>query len=262
MILSDDVSHLEMAHPHAGHRLSKGLHRDLDEGQMPMVAHKITSGLHKRLMHIRRNAGVRVTEYLQNLESRVLIFIEGKPSVHVEELYAALVGDDPSLTKVELVDLVRQLANHGEVILEDEPPRVNSFLEYLKHWERNLSLLGSMAISFAAILGAYTLSSDSPVVVIRWVFGTMFVLFIPGYVAIQALFPRTADLTSIERFVLGAILSLGLVPSVALVLNYTPWGIKFIPVLISLTLITAGCVFIALIRQYNLCKYPARYLHL
>jgi hypothetical protein len=196
------------------------------------------------------------------LDSQVLIFIEGRASVDVEELHGALCRVNPALTKTELVDTVWRLANRGKIRLEDKPPLVKSFADYLTHWERNLLLIGSLALSYATVLVAYTISHDSPVVAIRWVLGIMFVLFIPGYVALEALFPRSADLTSIERLSLGVVLSIGLVPVVSLLLNYTPLGIKFTPVLISLTLVTTGCAIIALIRQYNVCKYPDRYSHL
>src|SRR5712692_254107 len=97
-----------------------------------------------------------------------------------------------------------------------------------------------IAIWLAAIvlLVAILLIPNSPV---RVVLGLPFVLFFPGYVLIAALYPRTNDLDGIERLALSLGLSLAVVPLVGLVLNYTPWGIRLTPILVSLALFIAVC---------------------
>jgi uncharacterized membrane protein len=58
-----------------------------------------------------------------------------------------------------------------------------------------------------------------------WIlFGLPFVLFVPGYVLIAALFPRADDLDWIERIALSFGLSIAVVPLIGLGLNYTPGG--------------------------------------
>lgn len=47
----------------------------------------------------------------------------------------------------------------------------------------------------------------------------MFVLFIPKYVTVEALFPRGRELDLIERFPLSVGLSMAFVPLVGLLLN-------------------------------------------
>ena len=42
-----------------------------------------------------------------------------------------------------------------------------------------------------------------------------------------------------------------MVPLVGLLLNYTPWGIRLTPIVISLTVLTVGLAVIALARQYR-----------
>lgn len=61
-----------------------------------------------------------------------------------------------------------------------------------------------------------------------------FVLFFPGYILIAALFPAKGRLDGIERVALSFGLSLAVVPLIGLVLNFTPWGIRFEPILFSL----------------------------
>jgi len=74
--------------------------------------------------------------------------------------------------------------------------------------------------------------------VLRVAMGVPFVLLFPGYALVCALFPKKADLEGVERLALSIGLSLAVVPLIGLVLNYTPWGIRLFPTLLSLFLFT------------------------
>ncbi len=73
---------------------------------------------------------------------------------------------------------------------------------------------------------------------IRVIFTVPVILFIPGYVLIAALFPEKTSIDGIERFALSVGLSIAVVPLIGLVLNYTPFGIRLNPIVISLVLFT------------------------
>ena len=187
-----------------------------------------------------------------SLDEQALRYLERNGAAGVQALYDALVARNASLTKVEVADLVQRLAEQDRVALEDVPPATKSLSQYLRLWERNLWLYTSLAISLATVLVIYAIPSDFPFVALRWVLGSVFVLFIPGYVTVEALFPRGRELDSIERFALSVGLSLALVPLVGLLLNYTPWGIRLTPIVISLTILTVGLALIGLARQYRI----------
>lgn len=87
---------------------------------------------------------------------------------------------------------------------------------------------------------------------IRVPLGLLMVLFVPGYTLIAALFPCRDDLAGIERLALSFGLSIAVVPLIGLGLNYTPWGIRLNPVIISLTLFVLIMVVIAIWRRYQL----------
>jgi len=95
-----------------------------------------------------------------------------------------------------------------------------------------------------------------PFVYARYVFGSVFVLFLPGYSLIKALF-GSKELDNIERLALSVGLSLALVPLVGLLLNYTPWGIRTTPVTLSLFGLTLVFAFAAVIRDYGTRKKVA-----
>ncbi|WEL20603.1 Membrane associated protein with extracellular Ig-like domain [Halorhabdus sp. BNX81] len=104
------------------------------------------------------------------------------------------------------------------------------------------------------------------------VFGVPFVLFVPGYAFIAALFPErsqrpaegraetpdgsrsTTDrgIDGIERVVLSVGLSTAAVPLLALVLNVTPFGIRPVPIMVTVSLFTVVMTIIAAYRRRKL----------
>lgn len=75
---------------------------------------------------------------------------------------------------------------------------------------------------------------------LRIILGLPFILFLPGYNLIFALFPTkkttTQSIDILERIALSFGLSIAIVPLIGLILNYTPWGIRLEPILVSLIL--------------------------
>ena len=194
-----------------------------------------------------------------DLDEQALRYLEKMSgSANVQELYEALSAKNPLLTKAEVADCAWRLAEQEKADLEDLPPAAKSLTEYLKHWERNLWLYVVLVVSVATVLVIYALPAEFPLVAVRWVLGSVFVLFIPGYVTVEALFPKGRELDTIERFALSVGLSLALVPLVGLLLNYTPWGIRLNPIVVSLTVITVGLAMVALAREYRLSTEAGR----
>lgn len=109
---------------------------------------------------------------------------------------------------------------------------------------------------------------DTPV---RVVLGLPFVLFIPGYAFIAALFPEAGTspqegmddvdaseswgsrgIDGIERVALSFGLSIAIVPLIGLVLNFTPWGIRLVPILLSVSGFTIGASIVAAKRRWEI----------
>ena len=127
--------------------------------------------------------------------------------------------------------------------------------------------------------------SETP---LRIAVGLPFVLFVPGYALIAALFPEAGEaptdtqgddavsdveepatesaetmdpspsastgrgIDGIERVALSFGLSIAVVPLIGLVLNFTPWGIRLVPIVLSVSAFTAGCVAVAARRRWAL----------
>jgi len=93
-----------------------------------------------------------------------------------------------------------------------------------------------------------------PIKPVRIVLGLLFVLFLPGYIFIAALFPKKGDLDSIERVALSFGLSIAIVPLIGLILNYTPWGIRLYPILFSISGFILICSIITWYRRNKISE--------
>lgn len=96
---------------------------------------------------------------------------------------------------------------------------------------------------------AYIIPSDSSLVVFRFLFGVVFVVFLPGYCLVNILFVGTNRLDPVELVVLSVALSFGIAGLVGLFLGLSPIGITFVPLTISLSIVTIVLAVIAFIRK-------------
>ena len=87
---------------------------------------------------------------------------------------------------------------------------------------------------------------------VRVLLGLLLVLFLPGYSLIAALFLAKDDLDGIERIALSFGLSIAVVPLLGLALNYTPFGIRLVPILVVLSMFTISLAVIAGVRRQGL----------
>ncbi len=90
-----------------------------------------------------------------------------------------------------------------------------------------------------------------PLAYLRYILGSIFVLWLPGYTFIKALFPRK-EIDSMETVALSIGMSLALVSITGLLLNYTPWGIRLGPITLSLLALTCTLATAALIREHQI----------
>ena len=117
----------------------------------------------------------------------------------------------------------------------------------------------TIALSMATTVVMFTIPENFyPAMYVRSALGIVFVLFLPGYTVIKALFlfkvpvkTGSEDTDTVERFALSLGMSIALVPLVALLLNFTPWGIRLVPVTLSLLAVTAVSATAAILREYQ-----------
>ncbi len=141
----------------------------------------------------------------------------------------------------EEADLPDQDSLPEEAPEEADLPAVAASVKKVLRIEWDLEIIAVLSLILAGVIA---FDGEGWLHYVRIGLGLPFVLFFPGYVLIAALFPKKDDLGGIERLALSFGLSIAVVPLIGLGLNYTPWGIRLTPILLSLIffIIIMGCI--------------------
>jgi uncharacterized membrane protein len=124
--------------------------------------------------------------------------------------------------------------------------KLNTFKHFPKYPDLDLALV--IFLTFLCILFAL-IPPLNEISAVRIILGLPLVLFLPGYSLVAALFPRKDDLDGIERIALSFGLSIAITPLLGLALNYTPFGIRLLPILIVLSVFTISLAIGAYVRR-------------
>jgi hypothetical protein len=154
---------------------------------------------------------------------------------------------------------ILKLQEQGKLHIAPHPEQTLAASAYLKT-SAALWFWTTIALTLATLTAVFTVPETAyPLVYIRYVLGIIFVLWLPGYTFMKALFPKQLpiktsekDLDIIERTALSIGMSLALVPIVGLLLNYTPWGINLTPIVLSLVTLTVVFAVAAVLREHNI----------
>ncbi len=161
------------------------------------------------------------------------------------------ISVEAEYSKEKLLRIIREMETDGKITLI-EPPKKNPerIMDYI--FSTNCLWFWAVVLIAIATLNAISLISaeNSGLIYIRYVLGSIFILILPGFSLVKALIPLKKTI-SIETAVLSIGSSLSLLPLVALILNYTPWGIGLFPVTLFLFLFTISFALIGLVREFN-----------
>lgn len=191
--------------------------------------------------------------------SQTIIRIIKKEKPQTLEQLVNLVRERLPYPEQEILETILELQGEGKISFAKQlQPSAPTFAAYIKT-ENALWYWLTLATATATTAIALAIPEDFyPWVYIRYVFGTIFVLWLPGYTFIKALFPieppiKTSEksLDTIERIALSLGMSLALVPIVGLLLNYTPWGIRLTPITLSLLALTLIFATAAIVREHQ-----------
>ena len=192
------------------------------------------------------------------LSQTIIQLIEEKKPKNLQQL-VNLAKQETSIPEQKVIEHVLRLQSQGKITLKELPTRPPQKLgSYLKTKEAYWYWI-TLTLVTTTTLTAFTIPENAyPLVYIRYVLGAIFVLWLPGYSFIRALFPEETQsgksakpLDPIERIALSLSMSLALVPIVGLFLNYTPWGIRLTPIVLSLLSLTAIFATAAIIREHR-----------
>src|SRR5579883_2989979 len=126
----------------------------------------------------------------------------------------------------------------GKIELTDNSPPKSIFSYFSSVYASWFWALA--AVSLITLLSIFVIPQYAPFIYIRYVSG--------------ALYSKAEELDQLERLALSIGLSLAVVPLLGLVLNYTPWGIRLVPIIISLIVFTFAMALIAAKRKLEYIK--------
>lgn len=183
---------------------------------------------------------------LEALQSRRFANVKGV----VTELKGKGVPEDVTLR------MIKDLANEGKVILnlpgasEDTVMTpVSTIFAYFRStlafdlWLTLVLLVLGLSTTFLIPVELF------PLVILRWVFGGLLLVFIPGFAFVRALFPFERYIDRWERLALSCGLSIAFAVLVGFGLNFTPWGITLVPTAAILAVITLVSILVATVRR-------------
>ncbi|HKT22641.1 MAG TPA: DUF1616 domain-containing protein, partial [Nitrososphaerales archaeon] len=183
---------------------------------------------------------------LSPAEDRTLKKLEGR-EVPASALVAEL-GQD-GMKRDDAIGAIISLHGSKKLSVEEARPYATLWSYAISpyslwFWGALLAVVASMGL---------TAVSSGVVIYARYVFGSALVFFFPGYALIEALYPKR-ELDELTRFALSIGLSLAVVPLTGLVLNYTPFGIRLLPVTLSIAGLTVIFLCTAVYRKHQYYK--------
>lgn len=195
-------------------------------------------------------------EEQMNIE-RYILSIIGKERPETVEKLTQKVQKEFGISRDEAFRRILSLEGRGLIKLKEKPVRTPQTLTGYLSSARSLWYWVTLSLAIATLIAVFIIPEGVyPYVYLRYILGLIFVLWLPGYSFIKALFPAKPpvktgkkELDTIERVALSIGMSLALVPLTGLLLNYTPWGITLTPVTLALTVLTIIFSTIAIVRE-------------
>lgn len=189
-----------------------------------------------------------------SINELIIRTVQAKRPTSVAEL-VKLTQEQSGASPETIVDHILRLRDEGKIALEEPAVPPMGFAQFLfSRWCRWFWLVSGLTLW--AIMAVFLIPENAPneVAVFRWIPNLIFALYLPGYCFVKALYPTKGELDDIERIALSIGLSFAITPLTLLVLNYTPWGIRLVPFLVSLVAVTLGLAVVAALRKYEVSK--------
>jgi hypothetical protein len=194
-----------------------------------------------------------------DLSQTILQLVNERKPQTVTQLITFAKEELPNPEK-EILETVLNLQNQGRIKFESQPLSPSTKLATFIKTSHALWYWVTIAAAITTAVLVFTVPENLyPLSIFRIALGTVFILWLPGYSFAKALFPQqmpirdgARNLDSIERIALSLGMSLALVPIVGLVLNFTPWGIRLAPIVLSLLALTLVFATVAVTREFKL----------
>jgi hypothetical protein len=193
-----------------------------------------------------------------SIDEKILQMTKQEKPKSVNQLIG-LLEERLHFTEDQALNKILELQEKGKIKFETNPTEAPSNLSSYMRTNQAFWYWITIALAALTLFVVLLIPEDlAPWSLIRNILGAVFVLWLPGYAFIKTLFPvqvpiklATENLDTIERIVLSLGMSIALVPFVGLVLNFTPWGVRLTPIVLSLFILTLVFATVAVIREHQ-----------
>lgn len=201
------------------------------------------------------NANAKTDELTQTI---IQVIRERKPQN--VQLLATLVKERRTIPEEEILDAIMKLQSQGTIKLENQPPPTSLKLATYLKTSQAIWYWATIAVATITVAIAFTVPEEFyPWSYLRNALGIIFVIWLPGYAFVKALFPAhvpiktsTENFDTIERIALSIGMSIVLVSLIGFLLNYAPWEIRLTPVVLSLFILTLVFATVAVIKEQRI----------
>jgi len=184
------------------------------------------------------------------LDEVILKIVQAKQPKNVREL-VQLVQEQVDASLDDIASEVKDLQQKGLLILEEPTAPAHRFSDFLSS-RKSLWFWVTICLTlFAFISILFFPETGTPLSYLRYAFGFILAVFLPGYCLTETLFPRKNSMDEIERFTFSIGLSFAVTALVGLFLSFTPFGLTLTTALLTLGSIVIFLALVALNRRYK-----------
>jgi hypothetical protein len=192
-----------------------------------------------------RQIRTTATPTLPGIEKLALEKIRMNQNMRLGDLVNELISES-GYARDRVLQRLIELENNGKILVQERVP-YRSLLDYAKSplslWFWGATFATLVSLSLVGVTAGAALY-------LRYFFGSLLILFLPGYSLVEFLYAKRKELDDITKVALSIGLSLAIVSLVGLVLNYTPFGIRLLPAVVSLAFFTIIFLVLALRRKH------------
>ncbi|MHA1839742.1 MAG: DUF1616 domain-containing protein [Candidatus Ranarchaeia archaeon] len=184
----------------------------------------------------------------EDLDKLIISFVRERKPRTVEDLIEMIL-EKRSFSREEIIYRVLMLKSKGKLSLKET--KKFSSLGFL--FSSNYAWFWIVTIlAFSTTIAVTSIPENAfPFVYIRYVLGSLYIFFLPGYSFMRAVFFKR-ELDRLEQIVFSVILSVTFVFFAAFLLNYTHWGVTLIPIVLILLAITLLSAIVSLLREHGI----------
>jgi uncharacterized membrane protein len=189
---------------------------------------------------------------MKPLADIILEVVETKQPKNVKDLIALVQKQVDNATVADITAEIKRLQKKQMISLEAPAASASKGFQGLMLSKKNAWFWATLILTILTFASVLLVPAEAaPLSYVRYLFGFIFVVFLPGYCLTETLFPKNDALDIIERLTLSVGLSFAVTALVGLFLSFSQIGLTLMTALPTLSLIVIVLALISFKRKYT-----------